>query len=296
MKLAPLLASIALSSLAVAAPHDKAFWRAVAANKFAVPDGASLPELVGELAGALVSTDPEWRDDIATTTLTTWIYQDRRLEPPALRELLETWTGNLRTGIGDTGTDTVFLRSFSALNLATLAALDNDAPYIDAEHFDALVGAALGYLAAERDLRGYEPDKGWVHATAHTADLLKFLARSPKLKPARQAEIVAAMRTRLATAGAVFTHGEPERLARALFSLVVRDDAKSELLDPWLDALRVDAKALREASRLDVARYASVQNQRACLLVLYALTNADRGGRIPKAVREALLDTVLRSG
>ena len=45
---------------------------------------------------------------------------------------------------------------------------------------------ALAYLAAELDLRGIEPRVGWIHATAHTADLLKFLARNPRFTSLRR--------------------------------------------------------------------------------------------------------------
>jgi hypothetical protein len=44
--------------------------------------------------------------------------------------------------------------------------------------FRAAVDLLTGYLRDERDLRGFDPKKGWMHATAHTADLLAELSRS----------------------------------------------------------------------------------------------------------------------
>lgn len=82
------------------------------------------------------------------------------------------WRDNLKTGTGERGTDTAFLRSFSALNLSVLAALDIDAPFMSQGEFDALLVDALEYLLRERDERGYLPGVGWVHASAHTADAL----------------------------------------------------------------------------------------------------------------------------
>ena len=39
----------------------------------------------------------------------------------------------------------------------------------------------LDYFARERDLRGFDATRGWMHSVAHTSDALKFLARNPKL-------------------------------------------------------------------------------------------------------------------
>jgi len=68
-------------------------------------------------------------------------------------------------GIGETGTDSVLLRSFSALDLSILAALENRDPALDDAAYRKLLDDALGYLRDERDLRGFEPRVGWIHGT-----------------------------------------------------------------------------------------------------------------------------------
>jgi len=283
------------ASAAFAAPHDVAFWRDLAANDYAIPEGAALEPLVAELSEALGSTDPVLRDGVAYTTLTAWIYEQKKLDAPHLNRLVDEWSANLKRGLGESGTDSVFRRSFSALMLSTAAAYDNANSFLEAERFDRLVREALEYLAAEKDLRDYDPAKGWIHATAHTADLLKFLGRSPKLKAERQAAIAAGIQARLRSAGAVFTHGEDERLARALLSLLRRADADKALLDAWLTALPAENKALWQAPALDPAGYASVQNQRGCLRSLYAVAMADQEGRVPEALRAKILAAVMRT-
>src|SRR3989442_13187184 len=83
----------------------------------------------------------------------------------------------------------LFLRAFSALDLSILAALDNQHPFLDDAELAGLLSAALAYLAGEKDLRAFDTRHGWMHATAHTADLLKFLGRNPRLRPADQGRI-----------------------------------------------------------------------------------------------------------
>ena len=41
-------------------------------------------------------------------------------------------------------------------------------------------------------MRGLEPGIGWIHATAHTADLLKFLARDGRFTVADQRRLLEA--------------------------------------------------------------------------------------------------------
>ena len=59
------------------ATHDKAFWQSVAANKYAPPAGEPIEPLVRELSSLLGSPDPELRDDIAYSTLVSWIYRQK---------------------------------------------------------------------------------------------------------------------------------------------------------------------------------------------------------------------------
>ena len=122
---ASILAVCASSPAAVAAPrssgpavpgHDRAFWRGIVQNRFEVPAGQSADALVLELSDYLGSPDPELRDDFAYSIAAAWIYRDRRVSEKTLHALLKTWTANLQAGLGGSGADTLFLRSFSALD------------------------------------------------------------------------------------------------------------------------------------------------------------------------------------
>ncbi|HEV7671802.1 MAG TPA: DUF2785 domain-containing protein [Thermoanaerobaculia bacterium] len=163
---------------APAFPHDRAFWRAIKTADFAVPEGSSAAALVEELSDYFSSPNPELRDDLAYSIPAAWIERGL-LDPDAERRLVARWSGQLSAGLSEPGDDRVLLRSYSALGLSLLAERDLAAPFLGAEGHRALLDAALAYLAGERDLRGYDRQKGWYHATAHTADLLKCFARVP---------------------------------------------------------------------------------------------------------------------
>lgn len=218
--------------------HSREFWQAVISHDFTPPDGVSIADLSSELSGLLGSPDPELRDETAYTVFVSWIYQKRLIGPDALLTLAEQWVSNLQYEIGTPTSDAVFRRSFSALALSVVVARDNEAPVLDARAFRRIFAAALVYLHSEQDLRGYDPVKGWIHSAAHTADLLKFLGRSRYLDAADQRAILDGIRAKMAAATVVFTHGEDERFARAILSLINRPDADREAFRAWLTQIR----------------------------------------------------------
>lgn len=292
------LAASAFAGAPAAEPRGMAFWAALAKD-CAVPAGESAFGLVSEALGFLGSPETRWRDDVGYGVVAACVYAKRALKPEERRTLCARLEGNLRRGIGETGTDTVLLRSFSALDLSILAALENDDPALDAAGYRALLDAAFAYLRDERDLRGFEPRVGWIHATAHTADLLKFLARDPRFTPADQARLLDAAWAKLTASGTpVFTHAEDERLAAAIASLIRRPDFAPVLLDPWLERFvtlekEVWAKAQPEASMLDAAQNA--RNLLRSLYVLLSLPAAAPAGKPspePSAAEAAARDKV----
>jgi Protein of unknown function (DUF2785) len=224
------------------AVHDKAYWQAIAKNKSGVPPGTTAAALAPELIANLGSPDPELRDELSLSILTAWIYQNKLLGPEDLRPIVETLRANLRNGIGESGTDTVLRRSFSALTLSIVAARDNETPFLSPAEFRELLDAALAYFHDERDLRGFDAQKGWMHSAAHTADLLKFLARNRNLAQGDQGRILAALTAKNRDAAAPFAQGEDERMARVAISIARRDDLDRTAFRAWLDELRAVAK------------------------------------------------------
>lgn len=263
--------ALVLTALLGAAAPDAAYWRELADHRFPVPEGADPGALLLEASAFLGSPDPALRDGVGYAAAAEWIVRKKVVEPAGLRPLLVLWSANLRQGLGEKGSDAVLLRSFSALDLSLLAARDLETPYLEPAELTRLLDSALGYLESERDLRGYEPGKGWIHATAHTADLLKFLARNPRLPRADAARVLPGIGAKLNRAGEVFAWGEDERLASAALAVVRRKDFETAWLSGWLDGLTGAAKGMWEAPSLDVAQFAAAQNAKHVLARLHLL-------------------------
>jgi hypothetical protein len=218
-------------------PHDRAFWQSVAKNDYAVPSNDSAAALANELSSLLGSPDPELRDDLAYSILARWIYRGV-LAQPTLVALTDAWRANLKNGLGETGTNSVLRRSFSALCLASIAQREAAAPFMGAERYHQLVADGTTYLTAERDLRGYDAKLHWIHATAHTADLLAGLAASPQLTKDEAAGILSAIDARLETVSDVFTQGEQDRLAAAVLAVIRRPEFEAAKFEQWLAGLQ----------------------------------------------------------
>jgi hypothetical protein len=266
--------------------HDRDFWAALRSSGFSLPSGESALPLALEAAALLGSTDLELRDDIAYQAIETWVYREQRLNAAELEQLRIILSTNARHGLGEETGDGLFLRSFSLLALAVLAAQDLKRPFLDARQFDGLLELATAELESERDLRGYVPGKGWGHATAHCADLLKFLARSHRLRPEQQSRIVNAIAERLRSAGVVFVWGEDARLAAALTSVATRADADPVPFTLWFQRLREEHAALWRGT-FEPARYVPVRAQLNALSALAADLDVDSspGGTIRAALR-----------
>ena len=214
--------------------HGREFWRAIAKNHYAIPAGQEAFPLAKELSGYLGLPDPELRDDLAYSILAVWITRQKRFSPAELVTLLEEWQVNLRAGIGETGTDSIFKRSFSALCLSALAERDLKDPFLGEERFRTLLNAALTFLGDERDLRGFDAKKGWIHATAHTADLISALAQNRFFTKQDQERVLKAITQRLATANEIFSYGEQDRLANVAATIASRDDFDGGGWSSWV--------------------------------------------------------------
>ena len=240
--------------------HGREFWRAIARNHYAIPAGQEAFPLARELSGYLGSPDPELRDDLAYSMLAIWITRQKRFSPGELVTLLGELQANLRVSIGETGTDSIFKRSFSALCLSALAERDLKDPFLGEERFRTLLNAALTYLGDERDLRGFDAKKGWIHATAHTADLLAALVENKFFTKQDQERVLKAITQRLATANEIFAYGEQDRLGNVAAAIASREEFDSVGWNSWVAQMDKEDRVVWNDSPPKMQALARFQN------------------------------------
>lgn len=249
--------------------HDKTFWKNILENKGEIPEGASQADLTAELLEYLRSPDPKLRDEFAYQILAHWIISGV-YDEATLKGFLDRWLNDLKTGLGESGTDSVLTRSFSALMLSILVYYDIKQSWLPKENYEGLYNEIISYFIAEKDLRGYDSEKGWYHATAHTADVLKFLARNEKSDTTHLQGILDTLALKLTQAQKhIYTHGEDERIALVVLDVVKRDLLDDGVYSQWLARLVSVKEQLKPAIVLDEEAFAAVQNVTHFLRALY---------------------------
>ena len=213
---------------------EKEFWVSIAKNDYKIPEGHTLEELTKTLFGYLGSTDPELRDDIAYIVYANFLKREL-YSSDEIRSHINELLSNMERGIGETESDSVFLRTFSVLLLAEIVHNDNKKPLLDKDLIQSILAKGLWYLEAEKDPRGHIPVKGWAHALAHTADLMLVLGRNRHTGMEDLGKILQAISNKLVQSSIwVYIHGEDERLANAVMAIFKRNLVSIEFMQNWL--------------------------------------------------------------
>lgn len=218
------------------------YWEQVRASGFRLPEDRPLDDLTTELVRMLGDPDPAVRDGLAYSVLATWIAEG--VYDDLLTGLGDGIAEGLFTGLGEDGTDSVLRRSFSALVLAAAVMRDHSARVVHSDAIFRWGDRAASWLVREKDLRGWVPGQGWAHSLAHGADLIAALARSQHFGKLELTVLLDVVADRLLTPTSYrLVHGEDDRLAFAVTTVLHRDLIGVDVLEPWVERL---ASALQE--------------------------------------------------
>ena len=250
-------------------PMDKDFWASLAKNDYQVPDGHTLENLTEVLFGYLGSTDPELRDEIAYIVYANWLKR-QMVSSDDVKLHVGKLLANLEQGVGESESDTVFLRAFSVLLLAEIVHNDNKKPLLERGDVRKIFERGIWYLGAEKDPRGYVPVKGWAHALAHTADLMLVLARNRHIDGGELWSMLATISNKIVhPTNHVYIHGEEERLASAVVEILRRDLISLNQLEIWARSVRQPDGKDWAGALIDEERNRAFHNTRNLLRSIY---------------------------
>ena len=229
---------------------SEAYWQSVVKTGMNVPLDRSLDESTVELVELLGHPNPRVREDLAYPLLATWItsgvYDD------LLGGLGDGVAPGLRYGLGHDGDMSVLRRSYSALMLAEIIGRDNDQQLLPAAAVLDWGDLATSWYVRELDHRGWIPEQGWAHAIAHGADLLAALARSRHFGRLELTVLLDVIADRVLTPTSYsWRHGEDDRLAYAVMTLLHRNALDPGIVEPWLARLGAGLKPPRTRGHLD---------------------------------------------
>lgn len=209
-------------------PEGRAALLELAQRRFEVADAAERQRRALELVACLGDPDPKLRDEVAFTGLSTWLRAGAIDEVArlALAERLLPWVEADEDAAG-------FRRPFAALALSEVARADRLAPSLPDPVRQRIVAAAARFLETTRDHRGFDAVEGWRHAVAHGADLVLQIGLHPATTAEEAKRLFDALAKQIAPPGVAYVHGEPERLARAVFFVHRRGLPDDAFWDSW---------------------------------------------------------------
>ncbi|WP_229051520.1 DUF2785 domain-containing protein [Aeromicrobium sp. Leaf350] len=211
-------------------------WESVRSTGMEVPVDRPLHEMTAELVSMLGDPEPRVREELAYPVLTSWL--QRGVYDDLLSGLGDGIVSGLGFGLGRDGDSSVIRRSYSALMLAEIVGRDNDRHLVEASSVLAWGDAATSWYVREFDHRGWIAEMGWAHAIAHGADLLAALARSRHFGALELTVLLDVIADRvLAPTAYTWRHGEDDRLAFAVMTLLHRNSLDTTLVEPWLARL-----------------------------------------------------------
>lgn len=208
------------------------FWKQVQADGLRVPEQRPLDDLTAELTSMLGAPEPAVRDGLAYPALATWV--GRGVYDDLLSGLGDGMAAGLENGLGETGTDSVFRRSFSALVLGDCIARDNLVGRLPTDTILDWGDRLAAWFLREQDTRGYVPGCGWAHAIAHGADALASLAGSPHLTAPELTVVLDVVADRVLQPGDRIVSGEVDRMAHTTMAVLRRDLVPLTVLEPWV--------------------------------------------------------------
>lgn len=218
------------------------------------------------LLANFASTDGQLRDELTYPIMARIILleQDRyQLTEAQLEELLLTCIDkdHLFYHIGEAGTDSVFMRSFSSLVFPLVLGADRERPRVSEAVVRRVLEALLAYARAERDWRGYVKGKGWAHSVAHLSDAFDDCTRNRYMTPADCQAILETL-TYLAHLPEPLCYEEDDRLAYVAYGIIARQAVEPAFLKKWIASFVIarDENALSEEGATSHVRASNAKN------------------------------------
>jgi len=221
-----------------------------------------LDQLIDHMMFYIGDTNPYLRDELIYESFSKLITSER-MNDIQLKYVFSTICSDefLFYRIGETNKDSVFKRSFSALVLALLLAFHKKKAFLEAFEIEQAYFNAIRYLREEKDERGIVPKKGWAHATAHGADVLKYIISLDEIAIDQKLHILEVIIDKIKCLKHPFGANEDDRLARVLIA-AIQNGVGSELINQLLYQFTCQINQLEPIQKQNIKSYLSALKER----------------------------------
>jgi len=235
-------------------------------------------EVRQEMLMQIGNPDSYFRDELIYQSFGKMIFSNQ-LNSEEIQTLLEIVVQEdyLFYRIGESGTDSVFTRSFSALVIAAVMEYDIEKQVVDPDFVLYTLNKVIHYMMEEKDTRGFIHKNGWAHAIAHGADALDALAKHPLLKKediSRTLHVVQHSLFRQVD----YLDEEEERLAIIIASLIKHQDAE-HAIRVWIEELTGMVETQMDENKGSIDAYHIQRTVKNFLKSVYVILNSKGIGK-----------------
>ncbi|WEG14524.1 DUF2785 domain-containing protein [Pullulanibacillus sp. KACC 23026] len=208
---------------------------------YRLPKGLDEFEAVELVISSLGSPNGELRDELGYTILVKWLVKENILTGDQLTNILKQAISDDRLyfKIGESGTDSVFQRSFSSLLIALVLFRDNEEQFLSKKDFTEVFNRLAEYCRLEKDFRSHVVGKGWAHAPAHISDALNECVRNRYTDYSQCAVLWESLKTLIENAPHVFDAEEDERIAIPVIAMVEQKKILFTDLLQWIKKIDI---------------------------------------------------------
>lgn len=127
------------------------------------------------------------------------------------------------------------IRSFAMLQLTVLIYVHNRDALYDKHEFEMLFENIVRYYKAEKDVRGFAKEVGFIHAIAHTADALHQIVKAKESTDHHYRLIMDVINYKFDRDDYVFVDDEDERTVNVLEEIIKENVLEKEYLLEWVN-------------------------------------------------------------
>ena len=214
--------------------------RRIRDNEYSLEECENINEYVNLMLKYIGDNDPELRDELIYSTFANWIEGKCYFTDEELKNLLNTILSDefIFYKIGSEDDDSVLRRSFSILLVDPILCRHLDKEFLDEEMILRTKDCLLRFFNEEKDLRGYDKEKGWVHAIAHAADGVHALINCKGITKDICKEIMTAIENKMLEGKEIFSSEEDERIVVIIYNDIILDKLLSDqYVCNWIEGL-----------------------------------------------------------
>ncbi|MGH4118267.1 DUF2785 domain-containing protein [Clostridium sp.] len=209
-------------------------------NEYTLREDEKVTDYLELMLKYIGDTDQELRDGLILNTFVNWIEEKRYFTNEELVNLLNTILSEdfAFYNMGQENDDSVLKRSFSILLVNPILCVHLDKNFLDKDMIVKTKDCLIKYLNEEKDLRGYDCDKGWIHALAHVADGIDLVVNCEGITEDTCKEVMLSIENRLCEGKEFLSAEEDERLINIIYYNIIEDKLLSDdYICNWIQGL-----------------------------------------------------------